>query len=343
MIRMPGYREGRGISGLGAVAGWLAVSLLIAAPAGAAGETASRFAIAAPPGAQGDTLSILFTGETRGNLVPCSCPSNPLGGLARRVRLLQDRAARLTRGGPVLRLDSGGFLPEGEVPLRGDRRTATRLVGLILSGFGAGELDAAALDHGERAFLQAVAPEEAARIGGVLLQADPPDPPRLFQWSGSTVAVLALEESLADSTVRRAAREARRRAEYLVILARADAFTGRRLARLSHADLVLLSRGARTESILFEGRVPMFGCGTEGKEIGEVRLLRASGVGGLRAIAGRPTERGEGASAPGLAVVSQQLHPLGPSLPEDPSLGRRVRALLLEAGADAPTLAGARE
>ena len=33
----------------------------------------------------GDTLTVLFTAETRGNLLPCSCPSNPLGGLARRA------------------------------------------------------------------------------------------------------------------------------------------------------------------------------------------------------------------------------------------------------------------
>ncbi len=267
---------------------------------------------------RGDTLTILFTAETRGNLLPCACPGDRAGGLARRVGFLLETAERRSRGGLVLVCDAGGQLPDGAVPLRAGPATAERYVGLLLEAMEASGLVAAAVDHGQRAFLRQTAPAEARRLDPLLLDADPPSGPRRMRWGDRAVAILALEESLSDEAVTAAARAARVGTDYLCVLARADAFTGRRLARLARADLVLLSRGARPPAVLQEGAAILAGCGVDGHEIGELRLVE-------RPNAADPTRRS-------LEVASFRLHPMGSGAPEDPVFARRVQELVAEAG-----------
>lgn len=267
---------------------------------------------------RGDTLTILFTAETRGNLLPCACPGDRSGGLARRVGFLREAAERRSGGGTVLVCDAGGQLPDGAVPLRAGPATAERYVGLLLEAMEASGLVAAAIDHGQRAFLRRTAPAEARRLDPLLLDADPPSRPRRLRWGDRAVAILALEESLSDEAVTAAGRSARVGADYLCVLARADAFSGRRLARLAGADLVLLSRGARPPTVLREGAAMLAGCGVDGHEIGELRLVE-------RPAAHDPTRCA-------LEVASFRLHPMGSGAPEDLVFARRVQELVAEAG-----------
>ncbi len=61
-------------------------------------------------------LRIAFTAETNGNLLPCPCPGNPLGGLDRRIGFLD--SLRAAPGGPILIVDAGRFFPgSAEYPL----------------------------------------------------------------------------------------------------------------------------------------------------------------------------------------------------------------------------------
>ena len=50
-------------------------------------------------------FTILFTAEAHGALLPCDCPLQPLGGVARRATLIKRYRAR----GPVLLVDAGGW------------------------------------------------------------------------------------------------------------------------------------------------------------------------------------------------------------------------------------------
>jgi len=306
-------------------------------PAEASGDAHPGASAAAPSPAQPeaqDTLTILFTADTRGNLVPCSCPSHPVGGLARRAGFLRRRGDRAAAGGTVLRLDVGGFLPEGEVPLRASPTTAARLTRLLLEAMEVEGVEATVLDHRERELLRRLAPRPYEELGDRLLDADPPGPARVVRWGHARIALLALEESLADSTIERAAQAARRGGDYLIVLARADAESGRRLARLSRADLVLLSRGARPESILYEGSIPMYGCGLDGRDVGEIRLLPAGAEGSAPGTAG-----GGGR----FRLLAHRLQPMDEGVSEDLPLGRKVRGLLLEEGSNASALLGDRE
>lgn len=59
--------------------------------------------------AEKPAFTILFTAEVHGALLPCDCPLEPLGGLARRATLVK----RYRERGPVLLVDVGGWAPGG--------------------------------------------------------------------------------------------------------------------------------------------------------------------------------------------------------------------------------------
>ncbi len=309
---------------------------------------------AAAEQSSGAPLRIMFTAETRGNLEPCDCPGLPLGGLARRAAFM---AQALDEGIPVarhssrhgnaivngaaadaghpedgrphlLRLDLGGFLPEGQVPLADRPGVARRYLAILLEGLDAAGIDAGVLDHGMRSFLQDAVPSAFAPLADRLLDADPPGPPLLIDWNGSAVALLTLQEDLPDSIVVAAARSAWEAAGpggYLFVLGRADGFSGRRLARLTRADLVLLSRGARFPRPLTEGRSLLVACGAHGREVGDLLVAPAATQAPGDALAIR---------APGgrVQVLDWSLRPMDDTVPEDPHLAREAGALMRDAG-----------
>lgn len=61
-------------------------------------------------------LTVLFTTEIHGRLLPCDCPIQPLGGVARRAT----RIERYRRRGPTLVLDAGGWQAGGAYDLDSD-------------------------------------------------------------------------------------------------------------------------------------------------------------------------------------------------------------------------------
>ncbi|MGD0091721.1 MAG: thioredoxin domain-containing protein [Planctomycetota bacterium] len=66
------------------------------------------FGLLAPCGAaepDKPLLTVLFTAETHAALLPCDCPLQPLGGVARRATLIK----RYRERGPVLLVDAGGW------------------------------------------------------------------------------------------------------------------------------------------------------------------------------------------------------------------------------------------
>ncbi len=265
-----------------------------------------------------DTLSVFFTAETHGNLEPCACPRGAQGGLARRVGFLRGAAAAVrARGGTAFVLDAGGFFPEGEVPLRNDPAVARRFTALVLNGLARSQVQAVALDHGQRAFLEQMASREARHLRGVLREADPPAVPKVLPWREHAVAIVALEETLSEEALRAAGFAARARGDFVIALARGDAFSGRRVARLSGADIVVLSRGARPEAPLLEGSSTLVGCGIEGREVGEVRIVLEAGARETRSVP---------------RVTAFRLHPMDDGIIPDPVIARDVEELVREAG-----------
>lgn len=264
-----------------------------------------------------DMLTILYSAETRGNLEPCACPDKPWGGLGRRVAFLQERVLLASeRGEPVLVLDVGGFLPEGATPLRNDPEVAREYLRLLLDGLTATRPDAVGLDRAERAFLSDAIPDRFRALESAWLESGETAPVRTFPWGDRTIVLFAADETETDARLQAAARRAREAAPpdsppYLILLARADALSGRRLARETGAELVLLSRGARPRAPLHEGGSILLGCGAHGKELGEARLVRRGAA---------------------VELLSHTWHPMDATVAEEPAIERRVRDLLARDG-----------
>ena len=69
---------------------------------------ATRIVCAAEPDSK-PLFTILYTAESHAALLPCDCPLQPLGGVARRATLIK----RFRERGPVLLLDGGGWAAGG--------------------------------------------------------------------------------------------------------------------------------------------------------------------------------------------------------------------------------------
>ena len=266
-----------------------------------------------------DTLRVVFSAETHGNLEPCPCKDRPLGGLARRVGHF---VATVHADQATLRLDSGGFLPVADVPLRDDPAVLTRYVRLLTRALIRSRLDAVALDGGHETLLARVAPREWESLGPAALSANPVGRARYFRWGDRGVAVLAVESGVREEALRLAARTAREEGAALVggsatrtvliLLARADAWQGQNLARMVQPDLVLLSRGARPRGPIQIGPTTLVGCGIDGKEMGEVRIAE---------------------TALGLEFAGFSLQPMDETVAPDPEIGSETDRLLREDGA----------
>lgn len=293
--------------------GWLPPLVLSALVLldGGAGASAGRSSLEkeAEPPAPPATFSILFTGETRGNLVPCSCPDGPWGGLARRVGYLSGRRGKIQ--GPLLTLHGGGFLPVGTVPLRNDPEAEVEFVSLLTESLSRSGFDAIVLGAEEREYLTRIVPERWPDLELRALDSSPAPQPRVFSMGGVPVAVLAVDESLADATLAAVARSARSLADLVIVLARADGVSGRRIAEQTAADLVILSYGVRTAAPVRYAKSWVVGAGREGKEIGELQLER---------------------TPEGLQILDYRLVPMDETVAADPATENQVRRLLDDFG-----------
>ena len=71
--------------------------------------TLARLLVCAEPGEPAPILTILYTAEAHAALLPCDCPLQPLGGIARRAALIKHYRER----GAVLLVDGGGWAAGG--------------------------------------------------------------------------------------------------------------------------------------------------------------------------------------------------------------------------------------
>ena len=228
----------------------LALTLL---PAAGRGESANK-----PSGSDGEgSLRLVFSAETRGNLLPCDCPGAPYGGLAQRSAFVrsggptsrEDGLAEDSSASPVLRLHAGGFLPAGDVPLRRDVGILRRYLELLLDDLDHARFDAIGLGPEEAAFLQ---DQDVARF-----RVDDPrwlvfgrHDLRLFPWNGRRIAVVALDANWPEDVLAARGAAARSAGDLVIVLARANAASGQKIAEAARPDLVILSEGANLESPL---------------------------------------------------------------------------------------------
>jgi hypothetical protein len=218
-------------------------------------------------GVRPENLRIAYTAETRGNLLPCACPGQPLGGLARRIGFLD--SLRAAPGGPLLVVDAGRFLPDAsDYPLL----PSGEFLGLLALHEAAAEeagYDAIVLEGNQR----------SAPSGPRWLK---PNEARLVDRQGLRIGLVAVDEWTDSSPARRALRSLGD-VDLVVLLCSGDLSLAANAAPALGAQIAVVSRGAHLREPLVRDGVLYLGPGHAGKHVG----LADCGIsprGGVRAL-----------------------------------------------------------
>ena len=196
------------------------------------------------------TVTLVYTAELRGNLVPCACPARPLGGLARRVGWID--SLRTARTDPLFVVDAGS--------------SADLLQ--TYPGMPASEQDGIArlLDDGVRAS------GYDARVGGS--DAPPglrPNEARRVQRGGATLAFVAVDERIDPAPAAGAVR-ALGSVDLLIVLCSGDFHFATTAAQLLRPDVVVVARGATFPEPIRQDGAVFLGPGADGKYVGVARI-----------------------------------------------------------------------
>jgi len=218
----------------------LALVIACGSPAAAGGMEAARI------------LRIACTAETRGNLMPCPCPERPLGGLARRIGLLD--SLDLASSEPLLIVDAGRFLPSRAEHHLLPEQTLIDLRQLLRDGAVAAGYDAIAIDP----------PSDASP--GLDARWLAPNRARIVQAGNLRIAVAAAHEGIDPAPCRKSIRDLGK-ADAVLLLCAGDLSFARAAARVAGADIAIVARGARFEAPLVHDGVLFLGPGRSGKSI----------------------------------------------------------------------------
>ncbi len=243
-------------------------------------------------------LRIAYTAELRGNLQPCSCPANPLGGLARRIGFL-DSLRTAPDPAPLLVLDAGRMLPERDRFPRLPAGAFARLQDLTIEAAAEASYDAILSDDGSIPDARWIPPLQARRV----------------EIAGKRIGICALEERF-DPLEAREAVGALGRVDLLILLCSADLHYAMRAAKLLGARAAIVARGADFDRPVLLDGVLFFGPGRDGRHTGYARI---------------EVRRGE---AP--RVLEGKLRAMDGSTPVDPQWQDRVERLLLEIDQESP-------
>jgi hypothetical protein len=209
---------------------------------------------AAAAGAAGSTLAIAYTAELRGNLLPCPCPADPLGGLARRVGWVD--SLRQAVDLPLLVVDAGKLLPARDA--------------------------FPTLPEADWQRLQELHVEAAHRIGYDLVLSDPHSDPegphgdlpwiqpgeaRLVRRGGLRIAIAAVDERSDPAPARRAL-TLLGPVDFVVLLCSGDLHFARRASRDLGASVCVVARGAAFREPVVEEGTLYLGPGRDGKYVG---------------------------------------------------------------------------
>jgi len=216
------------------------------AVATAAAAVIAAGAIGSSGSAGARAIRIAYTTELHGNLMPCSCPVRPLGGLARRIGYV-DSLRSATDVAPLFLVDAGRLMPSAQdFPLlsKNSRSILTPLI------------------H------DAVAEMGYDAIAGVDLE---PNQARVLVREGVRVTVVAMDERL-DTSAAAANARAAGRADLVVALCAGDMSFATAAARRVGAQVAVASRGACLGGPVWQEGVLILGAGTEGRYVGLARL-----------------------------------------------------------------------
>lgn len=246
-----------------------------------------------PGGLRAGRLTLLHTSTVAGEVDPCGCSDENLGGLDRRVQVVRDLREELPH--PVLVVDTGDLLLRSQFMSEGEREHFTRRAEVFARAGERMGLDILALGELDLGLgpdrLRRALPARWILAGNVRVGEERPFPAwRVVEAGGLRVAFLA---ALADQVtlhpdlggrvvvdpalpvLREAIQAVRREGVDLVILAGHLGFADLRrlLPALRGVDVALVGHTRELlEEPIMVGGVPVVGAGTRGKYLGRLDL-----------------------------------------------------------------------
>lgn len=208
-------------------------------------------------------LTLAYTAELRGNILPCTCPRDPFGGMDRRIGFVDSLRSA---GEALVVLDAGGLFPAPETTHMLSEAARESLQCLVSDG---------ASSTGYDAIAGSAAPPHP-RCGAPLPWL-PPATARAIVRAGSRVVLASVAESLDPREARRAIKDAGRR-DLLVLLVDGDLSFATYSARLLGADVAIVARGAWFPEPIHKDGVLFLGPGRDGKYVGLLTLELGSGA-----------------------------------------------------------------
>jgi hypothetical protein len=269
-----------------------------------------------------DTLTIIASGETHAMLLPCDCPVEPGGGLAKRSPAIKSATAGIT-----LLLDAGGFSGGGLYDSYTEGRAVDSLRTLAtIRAMAALHYDAAGVGDDDLQYGGAWLAEAAAQAGLPLVSANCPltgnstgVPAYIVVKKGSrTYAITGLttQEKLYSfpepvtvlppvEALKKIWPEMMKKADFRIILSHLGEEMTRRIAdSFPECDIILNGhRKISTQAVFYSGHALVMQFGFAGKN-----LSRACFMAGPK----------------GLSLMSSAWIPITPDLPDDPAIAKLI-------------------
>ena len=224
-------------------------------------------------------LTLVLSGELRGEIEPCGCPTLPYGGFDRRAELLGQIAAE---GRPMIQVDAGDALLKGLVSQRSDTLPRAKLIAGLFSEVGVDVFVPGPSD------VAAVGLQELGGLGLPLTSATWADAQgqllfpafRVVERGGVKVAVVGLSSAADTVPVQRDPVEALRGAleqvpegvDLVIAVGNLRDQEAQALAALPGVALVVMTPGERRDALRTRSRAPVLEVSARGRYMSVLRL-----------------------------------------------------------------------
>ena len=224
-------------------------------------------------------LTLVLSGDLRGEIEPCGCPTLPYGGFDRRAVLLDQVAAE---GRPMIQVDAGDALLKGLVSQRSDTQPRAALIAELFNQVGVdvfvpGPSDVAAVGLQELGGLGLPLTSATwADADGILLY----PAFRVVEKAGLKVAVVGLSSATEAVPTNKDPVEALRGAleqvpegvDLIIAVGNLRDQQAQAVAAVPGVALVVMTPGEKREALRTRARTPVFEVSARGRYMSVLRL-----------------------------------------------------------------------
>ena len=271
-----------------------------------------RAAAADPAPQDKPLLTILYTAEAHAALLPCDCPLQPLGGVARRAGLIE----RYRKRGPLIVVDGGGWAAGGiyDEASDGDSRRDDLRSELMLKAMQTMGYDAVVMSPQDLALHTTNGtgtPAMAATAMPIVIKDKLDLPIRIFGWDdlSATVIPQLAKQQPGDFSALHSDKF------FDIHLSRVGEDGAEDLAAATHGDLIVSAGRKTTQRIGWKvGETAIANFDYEAQRLGVVEVWPAS-----------TNEKGAAGGSLRKFELRVRFEPLGADIPDDPKIAELLK------------------